>query len=136
MLETRSVKPTVMRLLVLDLLLKQKTVISHTDLEEHFDKVDKSTLYRTLKTFQQHKVIHRIDDGTGAVKYAVGNDDCQCGSEDLHLHFHCLQRQRTFCLTDYHVPVVPPLPRNYVLNEVSLVLKGLCDECSFRYRTL
>jgi Fur family ferric uptake transcriptional regulator len=79
-----------MRELVLDILTEQKVAISSSDLEQKFQKSDRVTLYRTLKTFEEKKLIHSIDDGTGAVKYALCKESCQCHPEDLHVHFFCL----------------------------------------------
>ncbi len=70
-LTSRNIKPTAMRELVLDILTVQTAAISLSDLEQNFHKSDKVTLYRTLKTFEEKKLIHSIDDGTGAVKYAL-----------------------------------------------------------------
>ncbi|MFC3197404.1 Fur family transcriptional regulator [Parapedobacter deserti] len=128
-LEARSVKPTAMRLLVLDTLIRQEAAVSLSDLEGRFDKVDKVTLYRTLKTFEQHKIIHSIDDGTGSAKYALCSEGCECSPGDLHVHFHCQQCKRTFCLTDYAIPAVN-LSEKFVLKEINMVLKGFCDACS------
>ncbi|MDD2565054.1 MAG: transcriptional regulator, partial [Salinivirgaceae bacterium] len=63
----KNVKPTAMRELVLNALLEQNVAISLSDLEKKFNRVDKVTLYRTLKTFEENKLIHSIDDGTGSV---------------------------------------------------------------------
>ena len=63
-LTSRNIKPTAMRELVLDILTEQTAAISLSDLEQSFHKSDKVTLYRTLKTFEENKLIHSIDDGT------------------------------------------------------------------------
>lgn len=64
--------------LVLKVLTEQTTAISLADLENTFEKADKVTLYRTLKTFEANKLIHSIDDETGSVKYALCTESCQC----------------------------------------------------------
>ena len=69
-LENRNIKPTAMRELVLRVLSEQTTAISLADLEQAFEKADKVTLYRTIKTFEEKKLIHSIDDGSVSVKYA------------------------------------------------------------------
>ena len=74
-LNNRNIKPTSMRELVLKVLSEQKAAISLTDLEQAFEKADRITLYRTLKTFEANKLIHRIDDGSGAIKYALCLED-------------------------------------------------------------
>ena len=66
-LQQRNIKPTAMRLLVIEKLLKQQYAISHKELAEQFENADNVTLFRTLKTFLEHKLIHTIDDGTGVV---------------------------------------------------------------------
>ncbi|MDX5483056.1 MAG: transcriptional repressor, partial [Hymenobacteraceae bacterium] len=71
LLQEKQVKPTAMRLLVLEFLSKQQAAVSLNDLEAAFHRADRSTLYRTLKTFEEKGVVHSIADGTGSVKYAL-----------------------------------------------------------------
>jgi Fur family ferric uptake transcriptional regulator len=73
-----KILPTAMCELVLKVLTEQTTAISLADLEHTFEKADKVTLYRTLKTFEANKLIHSIDDETGSVKYALCTESCQC----------------------------------------------------------
>ena len=124
----KNVKPTAMRELVLDALLEQNVAISLSDLEKKFNRVDKVTLYRTLKTFEEKKLIHSIDDGTGAVKYALCKETCQCHPEELHVHFYCLKCQHTFCLTDIPIPSIN-LPVNFSIENINMVVKGVCSNC-------
>lgn len=126
---SKGVTPTAMRLLVLDVLSHQETAISLSELEHTFEKADRITLYRTLKTFEVKNVIHSIDDGTGAIKYALCVEGCECHPEDLHVHFHCAKCKRTYCLTDNIIPTIN-LPQKFVLQEIRMVVKGLCENCS------
>ena len=128
-LTSRNIKPTAMRELVLDILTEQKMAISLSDLEQKFHKSDKVTLYRTLKTFEEKKLIHSIDDGTGAVKYALCKESCQCHPEELHVHFRCLKCQHTFCLSDIPIPSIN-LPVNFSMENINLVVKGVCSNCN------
>ena len=111
-LTLRHIKPTATRLLIV----------------REMPTIDKSTISRTLSLFLLHRLIHAIDDGSGALKYAVCADDCDCTVQDEHTHFYCEQCHRTFCLKQLSVPVVP-LPDGFRLNSVNYVLKGLCPEC-------
>lgn len=124
----KNVKPTAMRELVLNALLEQNVAISLSDLEKKFNRVDKVTLYRTLKTFEEKKLIHSIDDGTGAVKYALCKETCQCHPEELHVHFYCQKCQHTFCLSDIPIPSIN-LPVNFSIENVNMVVKGVCSNC-------
>lgn len=128
-LETRNIKPTAMRELVLKVLSEQATAISLADLEQTFEKADKVTLYRTLKTFEENKLIHSIDDGTGSVKYALCKETCQCHPEDLHVHFLCTKCKQTYCLNDIPVPSVN-LPVHFMIENINMVVKGVCSNCS------
>lgn len=128
-LTKRNIKPTAMRLLVLDYLVKQSSAVSLTDIENAFKNSDRITLYRTLRTFENSALIHSIDDGSGATKYAVCEEGCECNyPDDIHLHFFCEKCQRTFCLPKIKMPPLSA-PENFQLSYVSLVGRGTCDQC-------
>lgn len=119
-----------MRMLVLDYLVRQNKAVSLTDLEHDFTQSDRITLYRTLKTFEEKGMVHGIDDGTGATKYALCEPDCAGGRHhDLHVHFYCQVCKETFCLPKHRLPEVS-LPNRFQADEVSLLVKGVCDICN------
>lgn len=129
-LQKREVRPTAMRLLVFQYLLKNEIAVSLSDIEEHFESSERTTLYRTLKTFEEHGIVHQIDDGTGIAKYALCEPDCNCEIEqDLHLHFHCTECNETVCLTEHKIPHIS-LPEGYQAEDVNLVIKGICTKCN------
>ena len=123
-LTVRNIKPTAMRELVLKVLTEQDRAISLADIEQKFDNADKTTLYRTLKTFEENKLIHSIDDGTGSLKYALCKESCQCHPEDLHVHFLCTKCQHTYCLNDISIPSID-LPMNFKLKTINMVVKDI-----------
>ena len=126
----KDIPATAMRLLVLDYLLRQSTAVDLPQLEQGFHHADRTTLYRTLKTFEEKGLIHCIKDGTSATKYAVCAEACKTGEHyDLHFHFNCTRCGQTFCLPRTKIPEVV-LPANFSLNELSLIAKGICDQCS------
>lgn len=129
-LERRKIKPTAMRLLVLDFIMKHKHAVSLKDLETGLESTDRVTLFRTLKTFEEHKIIHSIDDGSGSVKYAICNDTCECDyPQDVHVHFHCKICNETLCLPKVKVPAMN-LPAGFAPEEANVVVKGVCSNCS------
>jgi len=128
-LRNRNIKPTAMRELVLKVLSEQPIAMSLADIERLFDKADKATLYRTLKTFEENKLIHSIDDGTGSVKYALCMETCQCNPEDLHVHFLCTKCNHTYCLTNISIPSIN-LPVKFELETINMVVKGVCSNCN------
>lgn len=128
-LNNKKIRLTAMRLLVMETLSDQKSAISLSELEKSFEKSDRITLYRTLKTFQEKGLVHSIDDGTGAPKYALCEEGCECDMEkDLHVHFHCRICSETFCMPKYKIPEIE-LPIKFKAEEANLVVKGVCANC-------
>ena len=128
-LAKRNIKPTAMRLLILRTMMQSHQAVSLLDLENKLDTVDKSTIFRTITLFLSHRLVHSIDDGTGSLKYAVCDNECMCGVEDLHTHFYCEKCHKTFCLENTHIPQVT-LPKGFSLQSVNFVLKGVCADCA------
>jgi len=117
-LESRNIKPTAMRLLVLEYLV-----------EQHFNKSDRTTLYRTLKTFEDKGLVHEIHDLSGSAKYALCADDCSCTyPDDVHVHFYCNSCKKTFCFPDRPVPSIS-LPEEYQPLSGDFVINGICPAC-------
>ena len=128
-LKDKKINPTAMRLLVLDLLLKQHAAISLSDIEKGLEPADRTTIYRTLKTFEDKGLTHVIDDGTGTPKYALCPDQCDdTEHHDLHVHFYCVSCKETFCLPNCKIPDIL-LPNSFSAIEMNLVVKGICDTC-------
>lgn len=129
-LENKSVRPTAMRILIYKYLAVKEIAVALTDIENAFTKSDRTTLYRTLKTFEENGIIHQIEDGTGTRKYALCEPGCNCEiDQDLHLHFHCNSCNETICLTEHKIPHIN-LPDGYVAEDVNLVVTGICEKCS------
>jgi Fur family ferric uptake transcriptional regulator len=124
----KNIKPTAMRELVYEVLDKNKKALSLYEIEQQFDNVERSTIFRTLKTFQDKNLIHSIDDGTGAVKYALCDDDCTCNLDDLHIHFLCNKCGQTHCLKNMPVPQMD-LPKGFTFESANFVIKGTCPNC-------
>ncbi|MCM4157722.1 transcriptional repressor [Gramella sp. AN32] len=129
-LKLRNVRPTAMRLMVFDYLKNRKAAVTLADLENDFDHSERTTLYRTLKTFEKNRVVHQINDGSGIAKYALDlNFQDKFSAKDLHLHFHCNVCNATVCLTDQKIPHIS-LPEGFVAEDMNLLLKGICDNCT------
>jgi len=127
---SKEIRVTAMRLLIYKFLAEKQVAVALSDIENAFEKIDRTTLYRTIKTFEENVIVHQIDDGTGITKYALCEDGCNCDVEtDLHLHFHCNNCNETICLTEHKIPQIK-VPEGFVSENVNLVVKGICDKCS------
>jgi Fur family ferric uptake transcriptional regulator len=127
-LESKNVKPTAMRTLVYKALVDSGKALSLGDLELRFEKVERSTIFRALKIFQDNYIVHPVDDGTGAVKYAFCDDDCTCNIYDLHVHFYCTRCGRTRCMKELPIPNVK-LPDGYSYENAQFIINGVCPRC-------
>lgn len=129
-LNSHQIKPTAMRLVVLRFLTDQSSAQSLTDIELKMDKTDRVTLYRTIRTFEENGLVHRIEDGSGVTKFALCAPGCDVdGHHDLHVHFYCIECKETHCLPKTQIPEVK-LPTTYRVLDTQLVLKGVCANCS------
>ena len=129
-LNDHNVRPTAMRILIYKYLAQQEIAKALLDVENAFAKAERSTIFRTLKTFEENGIVHQIDDGSGITKYALCEQGCNCEIEqDLHLHFRCSNCNETICLTEHKIPHIN-LPDGYVAEDVNLVVTGICEKCS------
>ncbi|MDN6291567.1 MAG: transcriptional repressor [Tetragenococcus halophilus] len=130
LLESKGIRPTAMRLMTYKRLAELEVAISLGDLEKDFKVSERSTLFRTIKTFEEKGIVHHIEDGTGVIKYALCEENCECEvGNDLHLHFHCNNCNETVCLTDHKIPHIN-LPQSYITEDINLVVKGVCEKCN------
>jgi len=129
-LESRRIQPTAMRLRVLRYLSDRRVAVSLSDLEHHFSNADRTTLYRTLKTFQEHGLVHQIYDESGSTKYALCAEDCTCTyPDDMHAHFYCSSCENTFCFQNLSLPTID-LPDGFKPSYGNFVITGQCPDCA------
>jgi len=115
---------------ILHLFLQKNYALSHGDIEKEIDNsLDRVTVYRTLKTFLDKGLIHKVLDDEGSLKYALCNEACTtAGHHHDHVHFKCTLCGQTYCL-NIEVPPVK-LPKGYRASEVNLLIQGICERCS------
>lgn len=123
-----GVKPTSNRIIIAKALATHDGPMSMRDLEYEILTLDKSSIFRTLSTFKDHRMVHVIEDGEGGVKYELCLSHSDDEDEDEHVHFYCEQCHRTICLHDVPVPQVA-VPEGYELHGANYILKGICPSC-------
>ena len=128
-LEDKGVRPTAMRMLVLEQFLHRSAAQSLGELEKELPRSDRITLFRTLKTFAEKAILHTIEDGSGATRYALCDEHCLPGHHtDQHPHFHCEECGQTTCLEN--ISFVPAIsPSNYQVHRTEYIMHGLCPAC-------
>ncbi|WP_154856107.1 Fur family transcriptional regulator [Cyclobacterium xiamenense] len=130
-LKENNLRVTSCRRDVLDTFLGRQVALSHSDLEEALkENFDRVTIYRTLKTFLENDLIHKVLDDTGAAKYALCNHSPALPHHDHeHVHFKCEVCGDTNCLEEIALPKLN-LPKGYKPREMSLLIQGTCKNCS------
>ncbi|MBT1704198.1 transcriptional repressor [Fulvivirgaceae bacterium PWU20] len=114
---------------ILDLFLNSNYALSYGDIEKEISESDRVTVYRTLKTFLDKGLIHKVLDDEGSLKYALCNDACDTsGHHHDHVHFKCMKCGQTNCI-NVDIPEVK-LPKGYVAQEKNLLIQGICDSCA------
>lgn len=133
LLISHGIHPTAARILVLQKLSQLTYPVSLTELETELETMDKSTIFRSLNVLLEHHAIHSFEDGSGLTKYEICRcESLDCRVENRHIHFYCEGCNRTFCIEDVKIPVVP-LPEGYITDTINYTVKGLCPECSRRH---
>lgn len=93
---------------------------------------DRVTVYRTLSSFQEKGLVHRVLDDSGVMKFALCPDGCDHSEGERqhdHVHFKCTQCDQVRCLEGVALPVMPHLPAGYVLEDTHVLLQGRCPDC-------
>lgn len=130
LLKTFRLRSTPSRQEILYLFLRKNYALSHGDIEKEINnELDRVTVYRTLKTFLDKGLVHKVLDDEGSLKYALCNEACSvAGHHHDHVHFKCTRCGQTNCL-NIEVPVVK-LPKGYKADEMNLLIQGICERCA------
>lgn len=130
-LKDHQLRVTSCRKDVLETFLKKNIALSHSDLEEDLkENFDRVTIYRTLKTFLDSDLIHKVLDDTGVTKYALCHHNAAEKHHDHeHVHFKCDVCGETKCIAEISLPNID-LPKGFIAKEKSLLIQGTCDRCS------
>lgn len=129
LLESHNVKPTANRIVVVRVLAAAMRPLLLAELEAEIGTIDKSGIFRTLTVFKENHLVHLVEDGCQGVRYELCHSRHEDEDDDMHVHFHCTQCHKTFCIDNTPVPVVE-LPDGYHMSTVNYVVKGICPDCA------
>lgn len=128
-LRTHDLRITDCRIDVLNIFHHTSHALSFKDLEDALSDFDRVTLYRTLNSFIEKGILHRIPDASGFASYALCQDRCTSTAHiHDHVHFKCDDCGTIECIEDKHVPHVQVA--GYLIKEANLILNGKCKTCA------
>lgn len=131
LLKEHSLRLTQSRGDIISIFLNREAAVTHSDLEDTMDgKYDRVTIYRTLKSFLDKGLIHKVLDGSGVARYALSETSSGNGHHSHnHIHFKCSICDQTTCLDDVQIPEIE-LPKGYKEVERNFLVTGVCDKCT------
>jgi Fur family ferric uptake transcriptional regulator len=130
-LANHQLRQTTCRHAVLDIFIEQNHVgLSENEIESSIKgDFDRVTIYRTLSTFLDSGIIHKVLD-EGSVRYALCSSNCsEEAHQHEHVHFKCTECETTFCMDDI-APVEITLPKGYLKTEANYLIVGTCEGCN------
>lgn len=131
LLENHNLKKTDHRLSVLGILASKEGATSQPALESILGRyINRVTLYRILKTFEEKGIIHRIIDLNGTANYALCSSGCsEHQHHDEHVHFNCSECGNVYCLDEVTIPSFS-IPAGFAVESVNLTVSGKCPRCN------
>ncbi|MEZ4322252.1 MAG: Fur family transcriptional regulator [Myxococcota bacterium] len=129
-LRTAGLRATRSRVTVLRVLQDASAPTSHPELTEQLanDGWDRATLYRNLVDMTDAGLLNRVDLGDHVWRFELAG---RPHDSNDHPHFLCTSCGDVSCLPDLALPKgAAGLPRSVVDGQVSIQLRGLCDECA------
>ncbi len=127
-LRRNAVRGTVIRQHILEVLLGSPHALSGAEIEQQM-ALDRVTVFRTLRVFEEKGIVHRIVDHSETVRYAAACPDAPVPAlANDHVHFKCLNCRRIYCLNQVPVPAVAP-PTAFRVLRGDHLLSGICGQC-------
>ena len=131
LLQEHDLRGTSSRLKALQVFIDHNHALSQPDLEKSLGKeFDRVTIYRTLTSFLEKGLIHKVPDDAGAARYAFCSHDSIADiHSDEHIHFKCVQCGNTNCLDELPFPHFKE-PKGYSFLETNILIQGVCKDCN------
>ena len=113
---------------ILNLISRSGAALSHADIQKDLNGLcDRVTIYRVLDRLEEEKLIHKVVNIDGGVRYASCNS-CASAHSHSHIHFSCENCKSVTCIDE--VEPTFKLPIDYTVREVNFTVSGLCPQCS------
>lgn len=125
-LNNHNLKRTSCREGIIDVVRTAKQALSENEIRQQLaGNYDRTTFYRSFKTLEEHKILHKIVVDNQLVKYALDNGITH---KNKHAHFYCNECNTVKCMDN--IPVQDYLlPAGYSGFETEVLIKGTCAKC-------
>jgi len=117
------------RIALLKVLLKSDKPLNQEQIAQRLGKkrFDKVTIYRTLESFCEAGLVHKVFMEKRAWHFESAQD---CSENQCHPHFTCTSCGDTHCLTEMTLPMAKSPHKGFVIRRQQVRLEGLCPACA------
>ena len=127
-LKTKNLRATELRVALLEIISNLGRAVSHQEIQNSLIKFDRITLYRTLNTFIERGILHKIILEDNKNFYALCNLECTTDKhQHQHIHFLCNQCKEVSCLESKE-PIELGIS-NHLVDEIEITASGICQDC-------
>ena len=130
-LSKNGISRTEFRTELLNIFYSSNISLSIEDILKHFNySINKVTVYRSLDSFENKGLIHKVPDVNNLKRYSLCREnECNAHSHNHnHGHFICYSCNQTFCLEEIKSPEIICMKGFYV-QELKLTAEGYCKDC-------
>ncbi len=129
-LKKKGVRVTQNRVDLLDILNDAQHPLNQKDIEERLSvKPDRVTLYRNLRFFVDHKIIHKIEVNDSLTSYSLNRTFIEEEHSEEHLHFYCSVCHKVICMPQLSIKEYD-LPEGFSQQSSKLIVNGICNICN------
>lgn len=129
LLESKKISITDFRISVLEIFEKYSNALAMDQIESELGEFDRITLYRTIKLFKKHGIIHEITIAGNPVKFALCNQSCEEGDhQHNHIHFRCNKCEEVYCVDIEKIPQIGL--KGFQIHDVEIQASGICNKCA------
>ena len=129
LLEKNKLSRTPCRIEIIKALQKSGSALSEPEIREKIsEQFDRTTVYRSLRSFLRQDVIHSITLDGGEVRYALSPKK-EVAYSNHHVHFFCNDCNGVFCIS-HQAFVTPELPKGFEATNFDLLVHGKCRNCN------
>jgi Fur family transcriptional regulator, ferric uptake regulator len=125
-LYSHNLKRTSCREGIIEVMMASENALSENEIRQKLaGNYDRTTFYRSFKTLEKHKIIHRIVIDNLMIKYAFA---VQASQNKDHAHFFCNNCQTLLCMEIAPAKELQ-LPAGFKETEKEILIKGTCATC-------
>ena len=125
-LSEHNLKRTGCREGILNVIISAEAALSEHEIRQHLDgNYDRTTFYRSFRTLEDKKIIHKVVVDDHTVKYAFGKIK---DPGHPHAHFYCNHCNLVKCLEKTE-PARPDIPEGFTVQTTEMIIKGICISC-------